>query len=238
MRSNRRGSVSMTTGSSGTWIGRLGKAGRGGHPDEPPELDRFDRDLLGMRVEARDLHQVVDERAQPPHVRHEQLARAPALGGQRVEMFAQDRRLGDECGQRGPQLVRDVGDESTVLGFGRLEPPDGLGERLGHPVEALRPRPELVVRGDRHARGQVAVLDRLGGPAGGLDRRQDPAGDGPGDEERDEDERDRAHGQGRPELAERLVDGGHVVDEVEGGSRAADPAADDEARPAGDLDHA
>ncbi len=61
-----------------------------------------------------------------------------------------------------------------------------------------------------------------------------PAGDGPRDEESDEDQRDRADGQGRPELAERLVDRGHVVDEVERGPAAADPAADDEARPAGD----
>ena len=40
--------------------------------------------------------------------------------------------------------------------------------------------------------------------------------------------------EGGPELAERLVDRGHVVDEVEGGTRAAEPSADDEARPAGD----
>ena len=150
-------------------------------------------------------------------------------------MLAQDRRLGDEGRQRRPQLVRDVGDEAPVLGFGRLEPADGLGQRLGHPVEAVRPRPELVVRGDRHARRQVAVLDRLGGTAGGLDRGQDPARDGPGHEQGDEDQRDGADGEGRPELAERLVDGGHVVDEVEGRPRAADAAADDEARPPGDL---
>ncbi len=48
------------------------------------------------------------------------------------------------------------------------------------------PRPELVVRGDRHARRQVAVLEPLGGPAGGLDRRQDAARDDPRDEQRDE----------------------------------------------------
>ena len=123
-------------------------------------------------------------------------------------MLAQDRRLGDEGRQRRPQLVRDVGDEPAVLRLGRLEPADGLGQRLGHPVEPLRPRPELVVRGDRHARGQVAVLEALGGPAGGLDRRQDAARDGLGDEQRDEDQRDRADGQGEPELAERLVDRG------------------------------
>ena len=186
------------------------------------------------RVEPRDLHQVVDERAQAPDVRHEQLARAPARLGQRVEVLAQDRRLGDERRQRRPELVRDVGDEPAVLRLGRLEPADRLGECLGHPVEPLGPRPELVVRGDRHARGQVAVLDAPRRPGWRPRPARGPAGDGLRDEERDEDERDRADGQGHPELAERLVDRGHVVDEVERRSGATDPAADDEARPAGE----
>ena len=49
---------------------------------------------------------------------------------------------------------------------------------------------------------------RFGGAAGGLDRGEHAAGDGLGDEERDEDEGDRADRERGPELAERLVDGG------------------------------
>ena len=91
-------------------------------------------------VEARDLHQVVDQRPQPADVGDEQLAGPPAVGRQRVEVLAQDRRLGDERGERRPQLVRDVGDEPPVLGLGGLEPADRVGQGVGHPVEPLGPR--------------------------------------------------------------------------------------------------
>ena len=154
--------------------------------DQPPKVDRFEGDPLGTGVEARDLHQVVHERPQPADVGDQQLAGAPALRRQRAEVLAHDRRLGDECGERGPQLVRDVGHETPVLGLGRLEPGDRVGQRLGHPVEAVGPRPELVVRGDRHARRQVAALDPLGGATRGFDRGQDAAGDDPRHEQGDQ----------------------------------------------------
>ena len=179
IRSSRRGSVSTTSGSAGRSSVASGRRAAVTGRDQSAEVDRLERDLLGPRIEPRDLHQVVDERPQPADVGDEQLAGPPALRRQRVEMLAQDRRLGDQRRQRCPQLVRDIGDEAPVLGLGRLEPADRLGQRLGHPVEALRPRPELVVRGDRHARRQVAALDPLGGPAGGLDRGEDAAGDRP-----------------------------------------------------------
>ena len=84
---------------------RLRQAGRGDGPHQAREIDRLERDLLGARIEARHLHQVVHQRAQPADVGDEQLAGAPALGRQRVEVLAQDRRLGDERGQRRSQFV-------------------------------------------------------------------------------------------------------------------------------------
>ena len=52
--------------------------------------------------------------------------------------------------------------------------------------------------------------------------------------ERDEDQHDRADDQREPELAERVLDRPHVMDEVEGRAAPPDPAADDQARRAGD----
>ncbi len=63
---------------------------------------------------------------------------------QLVEMVAHDRRLGDERGERSPQLVRHVGDEPAVLVLGRLEAADRVREDPGHPVEPLGPGPEFV----------------------------------------------------------------------------------------------
>ena len=97
-------------------------------------------------------------------------------------------------------------------------------EGLGHPVEPLGPRPELVVRGDRHARGQVAALDPLRGPAGGLDRGEDAAGDDPGDEQRERGSgpaaRRSSASRSWPSAISSAVD---VVDEVE--RRPAAPTA-------------
>ena len=146
-------------------------------------------------------------------------------------MLAQDRGLGDERRERRPQLVGHVRDEPPVLGLGGLEPADRVGQGVGHPVEPLGPRAELVVRGDRHPRRQVAAFDPLGGAAGRLDRRQDAAGDAPAP---------RAGRRGSrtivpttsasPQLGERLFERRHVVDEVVGRPAARRPAADDQAR--------
>ena len=134
---------------------------RGRHRrDQTPDIDGFERDLLGARVEPGDLHQVVHERSQPGDVPDEQFPGPPALVRERTEVVAQDRGLGDQRRQRRPQFVRDVRHEPAVLGLGGLEPPDRLGQRGGHPVEPLRPRPELIVRGDRDPRRQVAASMR------------------------------------------------------------------------------
>ena len=140
IRSSRRGSVSMTTRSSGSSRTASRMAGRRDVADQPAEIDRLDPDLLARGVEPRQLHQVLDEGAQPADVVDDELAGPARVRRQGVEVVAQDRRLGDERGDRRPQLVGDVGDEPPVLGLGGLEPDDRVLERVGHPVEPIGPR--------------------------------------------------------------------------------------------------
>ena len=160
----------------------VGEPGGDDRRDQTTEVHRLEGDLLGAGIEPRELHEVVDEGPQPGDVGDEQLAGPTALRRQRVEVLAHDRCLGDERRERRPELVRHVGHEPAVLGLGRLEPADRLAEGLGHPVEPLRPGPELVVRGDGHPRGQVAALDPLRGSAGRVDRGEDAARDDPRDD--------------------------------------------------------
>ena len=94
----------------------------------------------------------------------------------------------------------------SVAGLGSLEAVDRVGQGGRHPVEALGPDAELVVRGDRHAGRQVAPLDPLCGATGRLDRRQDTAGDDPRHEQGEQDEDDRPDDERRPQLGERLLE--------------------------------
>jgi hypothetical protein len=132
----------------------------------------------------------------------DELAGPARLRGKRVEVTAEQRRLGDERGDRCPQLVRDVGDEPPVLGLGGLEPDDRVFEGVRHPVEAGRPLAELVRGGDRDARRQVAAGDPLGGQARLVDRREDAPGDDPGRDDREEGEDQAADPEREAELVE------------------------------------
>ena len=89
--------------------------------DDPPEVDWLEERVLRVRVEARDLHEVVDQRPQAPDVADHQLGRAPRVRREAVDVALDQRRLGDQRGQRRAQLVRDVGDELAVLLLGDLE---------------------------------------------------------------------------------------------------------------------
>ena len=160
----------------------------------------------------------------------DKLAGPAGLEREGVEMAAQDGCLRDERRDRGPQLVGDVGDEPPVLGLGGLEPEDRVLERVGHPVEAVGPVPELVGRGDRHPSRQVAALDPLGGAAGLVDRGQDAARDEPSRHDRDERQDHGSHAERQAELVEGLLDRRHVVDQIDLGAGATGSAADDQAR--------
>ena len=193
-----------------------------------PRSTGSNAELLRLRVEPRDLHQVVDERPEPSDVADQQLAGAPGPGRQRVEVVSQDRRFRDEGGQRRPKLMRDIGDEPPVPRLGLLQPADRVLESGGHPVEPLRPHPELVVGGHGHPRREVAALDPFGGPRGSLDGRQHAAGDPSCGDERDEGKDERAATEPESQQAEGGLEPAHVLDEVEPGVAAGQHAADDE----------
>ncbi len=126
--------------------------------------------------------------------------------------------------------MRDVRDELAVLRLRGLQPPDRVLEGGGHPVEPLRPRAELVARRHRDARREVAELDPLGGPRGGLDRGEHAAGDPPSGQERDERQDERAAAEPETKQPQRGLEPANVVDEVELRVAAGQDAADDELR--------
>ena len=238
MRSSRRGSVSTTTDGAGGSNRAVGCRDGDHRPHQPDHVDRLDRHFLRRGVEARQLHELLDERPHPPDIGHEQLGGSAALRRQLVEMVADDRRLGDERRERRPQLVRHVGDEPPVLVLGRLEAADRVRQDAGHPVEPLGPGPEFVARRDRHPRRQVAALDPLGDAPGLFHRRQDAARHGPRDHEREHDHHEGADREGQAQLVDRGIDAGDVADEVERRAAAGRSTADDERRLPRDIEPA
>jgi hypothetical protein len=85
-------------------------------------------------------------------------ARRPAAPRrQRVEVVAQDRRLGDERGDRRPQLVATSATKRRFWAWA-VSSRRIVSSRVGHPVELLRPG-RTRRRGDRHAGRQVAIGD-------------------------------------------------------------------------------
>ena len=199
-------------------------------PDEGRRVELGRRRDLGRGVEARDLHQVVDQRAEARHVANEQLAAAPAIRRQRVEVVVQERRLLHERGHRRAQLVRYVGDERALLVLGKLQLPHGPFQRRSHPVERGRPRPELVARIDRQASGQVSRRDAPGRIARIADGPQDPAREEPRRERREAGQDQAADEQRLPELGDRGLGPGRVEQEVERRAAVRAPGPRDEVR--------
>ena len=162
------------------WSSAPGQPARDDRPNGRDEVDRLQLRLLGPGVEPGQLHEVVDEDPQPADVGDEQLPGAPGVRRQFREAGLDDRRLRDERGQRGPQLVRDVGDEPPVLALRSLEARDRRRERVGHAVELRGESRELVGAAGGHARREVAGGDPGRGgapgdrPAGGSRARRSP----------------------------------------------------------------
>ena len=125
----------------------------------------------------------------------------------------------------------DVCHEPPILRLGRLQSTDRLCQRRGHAIEPLRPRPELVVGGDRDAGRQIAALDAFGGPARRLDRGEDATRHAPRDEERDEHKEERTHAQGQAQLLKGPFQGGRVANEVEVRPGRSHPTTDDHTGP-------
>ena len=135
-------------------------------PHERRDVDLLGVDALGARVEAGDLHQVLDQLAQAADVRDQQLGRPPRLGRHPVEVAGQQRGLAHQRGQRRPQLVRDVGREAALPRLRSLQLADLRLQRGGHLVERLRPGAELVPALHRQPRLEQALGQRLRRAAG------------------------------------------------------------------------
>ena len=115
-----------------------------------------------VQVEPGELLQVAHQLAQACRLRADERGRLGAV--LRAAGGAVLQRLGEalDGGDRGAQLVGDVGEELALAHVGRLEP-------RGHPVEGLRQAPELVV-----ALGGADVEAPLGDGLGAVGQRRRP----------------------------------------------------------------
>ena len=194
--------------------------------DEPPEVDRLQADGLGVGVEARDLHELVDEVAEAADVGDQELRGAPAVRGHAVEAALDQRRLGDQRRQRRAQLVRHVRGEPSVLLLRGLEPADRRLEGVGHAVELGAPAPELVASAGGHPRREVASRDPPRRPRRVVHRPEDAARDEPGGDQRHEDGDQPAREEPEAELREGRIDAGRREDEEQVRPTARPPADD------------
>ena len=130
---------------------------------ESDELDRLDRDQCSF-VELGEGEQVLD---QPGHPRRLALdtAEHPAdvlfVGdGTAAEQFG----VGRDSGDRGPQLVRSVGDEATQPFLGLLQVGKGVLDPIEHHIESGGDVSHLGAGIDvAHPVLEVAAGDRVGG---------------------------------------------------------------------------
>ena len=200
-------------------VGKLQRRRRqaGGDKRSQPssQVDRSRLELLRARVEAGHFQEVLHQGAQSRNIDHQQLRRPPSVRWKRSQLAAEERGFRDEAGQGCPQLVGHVRDEAPVPRLGGPEPLDRCLQRPGHPVELCGPSAELVARVRHDPRVELPVGDPPGDTARGIDRTEDPAGDGAGRHERQTDQEERACEQGDAQLSEGAVDIARVMDEVE-----------------------
>ncbi|ARX88241.1 hypothetical protein SMD44_07728 [Streptomyces alboflavus] len=133
--------------------------------DDGAEAHVVQAQLGGARVEAGDLHQVLDHGGQLAGLVADEQDRVGGVRGQRLRtgVLVQGVRDGGHRGERGPQLVRDVGGEPAGVG---LHPPQLGGvllQRGGHGVERARQGGEFVLARDVEAGTEGARGDLLGG---------------------------------------------------------------------------
>ncbi len=203
-RSTRRTSASARHGWSGACtssrtVALLGQ--RPGRVDDPVgDVDQVDVVGLedgGTGVEAADLEQVDQQRLEPVELQLQQLGGA---GGRRVEVaprVVQHVAGHPHGGQRGAQLVGDVGDEPALHPAQLLELADLALQVRGHLVERRREPGQVVLAGDAQPLLQPAGGQPLGDPAGHPHRRDHLPGDQPADAG-DEHQQQAARGEQRP----------------------------------------
>ena len=153
--------------------------------DQPAEVDRLEAGARQLGVEPRGLGDVDDQPVEPDDVAADDVEQLPAKRRILDPLEAVDR--GAKRGERVLELVGDVGGE----GLGGVDP---LAQDLGHVVQRPGEQADLVAPG-----GQERHVDLAGAaepdPVGGARQPAQRHGDGPRQEEREQDrddERDRA----------------------------------------------
>ena len=168
------------------------------------QIDRRRREHGRTGVEPGDLQQVTEQGLEPVELVLQQLGRA---GGDRVELvpgLVQHLRRHPDRGQRGPQLMGDVGHE-RLLDVGEvLELGDLLLQLLGHVVHRRRQPGEVVLAPHLHPVVEVARRQALGRPSGRPDRSHHLAGHQRRDEGQQDDQDRPGRPGGRPQEAERV----------------------------------
>ena len=141
----------------GTSIGQVGEAVAGGHPG----AQGGDVDLLGVQVgrpgvDARQLEEVDDHGVEAAHLADDDVEGLLGAVGELAAPSVDDLGGGGQGGDRGAQLVADVGGEAGLALDAGLHGVGHVVERVGEPVEV-----GIALAGD--ARVEVAGGDLAGG---------------------------------------------------------------------------
>ena len=198
---------------------RISHAGLGGQPELDPRAAPLGQ-LLGVvggaagdvtdvhRVRIQrgrvgvvpaDLQQVLQQRLEPVQLALEQLGRP---GADRVEgVLGFQQHIGGHLdrGQRGAELVRDVGHELPLQLRQLLELAQLVLQAGRHVVERRGQRGQVVRPADPHPLAETAGRQPLGRLGGMPDRDHHPAGDQRGDQ-------GQQHDQGQPGTDQRALD--------------------------------
>ena len=138
-----------------------------GHVDE---VDVVDLELRRARVEPADLEQVREQRLEPVQLGLQQLGGPRGHGVEVVLGVVQDVAGHPHGGQRGAQLVGDVGDEAALDPAELLELTDLALQVGGHLVEGGRQAGQVVLAGDLQALLQLPGRQPLRDPPRHPDR--------------------------------------------------------------------
>ena len=182
---------------------------------EVDEVDVLEVEHGRAGVEAADLEQVGEQQLEPVELVLQQLG---GPRGGRVEPVArvvQHVTGHPHRGQRGAQLVGDVGDEAALHPGELLELADLLLQAGGHLVEGRAQPGDVVVAAHVHALLEPAGREPLGDPPGQPHRGDDLPGDQPGDAADQEQQQRAAGDQGPPHQREGVLLLGHREEVVE-----------------------
>ncbi len=130
-----------------------------GLDDRAAEVGRTEVELEPSRAEPSELHDLADEREEPPAARLDGLRQAHLLGRERSQGPGMEEVRGPaDRGEGGAEIVGDSGEELV------LEPVD-LSEPGRHPVEGAREVADLAGPGDLERLRELARGHGLGGRA-------------------------------------------------------------------------